>query len=271
MLRKVKRLLYGTYMRIAYILSLIYILFSGKKNKYAEYLKTIKGKHAGQRCFVIGNGPSLTKEDLEKLSGEITFASNRIFNIFHETFWRPTYYMMFDEYVASSNGVIDGVNSFKCDMKFFRQQGYYACHKVKEEKCFIYSYWGKKYLANPQFSKDLSKGVYAIATITYTMIQMARYMGFSEIYLIGMDHKYANEMKKDGTIIKNEGIKSYFGNVTKKVSNTVAASWEMEVVYNYAEKYSRENGFRIYNATRGGYLEVFERVNLDDVLNTRSE
>ncbi len=41
----------------------------------------------------------------------------------------------------------------------------------------------------------------------------------------------------------------------------------MEVAYEYAEKYSREHGFRIYNATRGGYLEVFERVNLNDVLN----
>ena len=48
--------------------------------------------------------------------------------------------------------------------------------------------------------------------------------------------------------------------------NVVASIWRMDIVYEYAEKYSREHGFRIFNATRGGFLEKFERVNLDDVL-----
>ena len=118
----------------------------------------------------------------------------------------------------------------------------------------------------PAFSTDLTKGIYTIATVTYTLIQLARYMGFTEIYLLGVDHKYANEIKKDGTVVKNEGVKSYFGNQQKLENNIVAASWEMELAYQYAEKYSRENGFRIYNATRGGYLEVFERISLEMVL-----
>lgn len=271
MIRKIKNIIYKLYQRIMYVLSLLYLVLSGKQKKYNNYLKSIKDKYKGQRCFVIGNGPSLTKEDLDKLSCEITFASNRIYKIFSETDWRPTYYMMFDEGVAASDGVIDGVNSFECEMKFFRQQGYYVCRKVKSPSCFIHSWWSRKSLDNPQFSEDLSKGIYAIATVTYTMIELARHMGFSEIYLIGVDHKYANERKKDGTIVKNEGVKTYFGNHGKKASQSIAASWEMEIAYNYAEKYSRENGFRIYNATRGGYLEAFERVDLDEVLDVMED
>ena len=37
--------------------------------------------------------------------------------------------------------------------------------------------------------------------------------------------------------------------------------------YEAAESYGKESGkFKIYNATRGGALEVFERVDLDKVV-----
>ena len=42
------------------------------------YLKTLKGIHIGKRCFIIGNGPSLRVEDLEKIKDEYTFAANRM-------------------------------------------------------------------------------------------------------------------------------------------------------------------------------------------------
>ena len=43
-------------------------------------IKVFKNKHDGQRCFIIGNGPSLTAEDLNLLKNEVTFAANRIYN-----------------------------------------------------------------------------------------------------------------------------------------------------------------------------------------------
>ena len=58
-----------------------------------DELKKYKNIHQGQRCFIIGTGPSLTTDDLELLKDEITFGSNRIFEIYSRTDWRPTYYM----------------------------------------------------------------------------------------------------------------------------------------------------------------------------------
>lgn len=267
-LKKIKGVILVLRQHILYALSYAYLVLSGKQKEYNVYLESIKDKYKGRRCFVIGNGPSLTTEDLESLSDEITFASNRIYKIFDNTDWRPTYYMIFDESVAASDGVIENVNKLQCEMKFFRQQGYYVYRHIKEPRCLIHSYWSRKYLDNPDFSEDMSKGIYSIATVTYTMIELARHMGFSEIYLIGVDHKYSTEMKKDGTIVENTGVNTYFGEAKgTKHPKTIGASWEMEIAYNFAEQYSREHGFRVYNATRGGYLEVFERVNLDDILN----
>lgn len=241
---------------------------TGKKKSSYKYLESIKGKYQGKRCFVLGNGPSLMPEDLNRLKGEITFASNRIYKIFDKAEWRPTFFGMLDESVAELEGVIDGINSFECEKKFALQEGYYIFKKFKGDTCFLHGWYERKYLDNPGFSEELTKGVYCIATVTYMLIQIAHYMGFTEIYLLGLDNRYAYSRLRDGTIIRNEGVANYFGEQGMKMPDPQNAvdTWELDIAYNYAEKYSRENGFRIYNATRGGFLEAFERVNLDDLL-----
>lgn len=248
----------------SYWISEVVVRVSGNRRKSKEKLEKLKNKHSGQRCFIIGNGPSLTKEDLELLSNEVTFASNRIFRIFDQTKWRPTYYAVFDDSIASAEDLTQFVNQLRCEAKFVREQGWRSNRKLKDV-CYIHSWHSRKYLKNPCFSKDLTKGIYTIATVTYSMIQIARYMGFSEIYLLGVDHKYRNELKKDGTVVTNEKTKSYFGQEGKHEKSVVAASWEMEEVYRYVENYAKENNFCIYNSTRGGCLEIFERVDLDNL------
>ena len=37
--------------------------------------------HRGQRCFIVGNGPSLNQTDLSLLRGEYTFTTNRAYLI----------------------------------------------------------------------------------------------------------------------------------------------------------------------------------------------
>ena len=58
-------------------------------------IAALKDKYKGKRCFICGNGPSLKAEDLNILSqrGEYTFGMNRIFKIFPQTEWRPSFYM----------------------------------------------------------------------------------------------------------------------------------------------------------------------------------
>lgn len=268
---KIREMVHWRKMDLKYLLNSCQVRGKGLSKHSKDILQSVKGKYEGQRCFVLGNGPSLITEDLDKLKGEITFASNRIYKIFDETEWRPTYFVMFDEGVGLSKGVAENISKIDC-IKFVREQGYFAYKDIAGEVCFIHSRYSRKYLDNPQFSEDLAHYIYSISTVTYTAIQIARWMGFNEIYLLGMDNKYAYSRLRDGTIVRNEGVASYFSDHGQALPNpsTAAATWEMDVVYEYAEKYSRGHGFRIYNATRGGFLEKFERVNLDEVL-TRTE
>ncbi|MBQ9531646.1 MAG: DUF115 domain-containing protein [Eubacterium sp.] len=251
---------------IKYCISNAVTLLNGSYHSSKKYLKLIKNKHKGERCFIVGNGPSLTADDLEMLKNETTFASNRIYSIFDNTSWRPTYYAIFDGSVAEAEGVVDGINSIDCEMRFVRRQGYFKSYKgIKAPVCYVKSYYSRKYLDNPKFSVDASKGVYTIGSVTYAMIQLAFHMGFKEIYLIGMDNRYAFSLLRDGTVVENKNVTSHFA-ADQKRKATPVATWECDIAYEYANKFSKENGFKIYNATRGGYLEYFERINLDDVL-----
>lgn len=254
--------------KILYHLSDFVTIVNGSRLKTNKVLLKYKNKYAGQLCFIIGNGPSLSPKDLTilKEKGIITFASNRIFKIFCDTEWRPDFYAIFDESVADKS-CIEENNRFSCKEKFFRSQGWYRYHRIKDG-LFMHSWNSRKYLDEPHFSSDLTKGIYTIATVTYVHIQLARYMGFTNIYLLGMDNRYKFGMTREGNIFRNENVLSYFGEKEKDESlpKQAPATWEMDVAFNYAEKFSRENGFRIYNATRGGFLEKFERVDFDKIM-----
>lgn len=255
---------------IKYSIGTFLVRAKGLKKQSDVCLLELKNKYKGQRCFILGNGPSLTASDLEKLKNEITFASNGIHKIFSQTSWRPTYYAIFDEGVGAREDVAENAGKLDC-IKFFREQGYLTYRHIGGKNCYIHTWHSRKYLDDPHFSEDLVSGLYSIATVTYTMIQIARWMGFDEIYILGADNKYKFSQLRDGTIVRNEGVCNYFGEEAKEepLPTSAPATWEMDVAYEYADKYSREHGFRIYNATRGGFLEKFERVDLDEVLSKK--
>ncbi len=72
---------------------------------HSPKVRELKDRYRGKRCFLIGNGPSLRIEDLDKLHEhhEITFACNKIYNVFRNTEWRPDFYVMMDVWVLRSD------------------------------------------------------------------------------------------------------------------------------------------------------------------------
>ena len=93
-----------------------------KRNHFDKFegkpLRKLKGIHEGKRCFIIGNGPSLKADDLTMIKDnrEISFAFNRIFHIFSETDWRPTYYISQDEKMLA--GSQKEVRDLEAEIKF---------------------------------------------------------------------------------------------------------------------------------------------------------
>ena len=107
---------------------------------------------------------------------------------------------------------------------------------------------------NAQFSDNAYEIVYDGYSITYSLIEIAVYMGFKEIYLLGCDCSYP------------KGSKSHVVESGFVDKNAVSNPIRMRVGYKCAKDYADSHGIKIYNATRGGELETFERVDLDEVL-----
>lgn len=232
--------------------------------KNAE-LKKFKNRHSGERCFVIATGPSLKMDDLEKLRvhGEWTVSVNRIYLAFGQTKWRPDYYIVSDPYcIGESEKEIKKIsvrNKFVSDMypgfwdKDVPENVYqYHCHF----SCV------KNYL--PAYSEDIEYRIYGCATVTYEAIQLATYMGFREIYLLGVDFDF-KENYKDAS---NHFVKNYYNEESK---TGVFAKEQQLRAYRSAKQYAQNHGIRIYNATRGGKLEVFERVDFDRLFDKEQE
>ena len=118
------------------------------------------------------------------------------------------------------------------------------------------------------FSTDISKQINCRGTVTFTCMQIAAYMGFSEIYLIGVDHNYQKIIDDNGNIVEDKSVNDYFCEKYDEDIKDIAVHnmGNNTRAYIDAKKYCDENKkTTIYNATRGGKLEVFKRVNFDEL------
>ena len=241
-------------------------------------IRRYRNAYSGKRCFIIGNGPSLNASDLDLISNEISFAANTIYKIFPKTKWRPTFYCIQDEKVLRDVARDDQADEMKCcEASFVRL---YSSRIVREEKLHLHNLiyvpiWNllkKNY--TPYFSKRADRLVFDGSMVTYLSIQLAVYMGFSKIYLIGMDHNFPFRINRNGDIEEvDKRIPVHFWEgadenlKTEKIDVHANYHELAENSYKEVARVSEKCGtFKVYNATRGGKLEVFERVNLEDIV-----
>ena len=243
--------------------------FASSEKYDGTKIKAFYNIHRDERCFIIGNGPSLLIEDLKKIQSmhDASFACNMIFNCFDKTVWRPDYYFMID-YIGLREvfGNIDGVDKIKyvsnnCRQIFTRYGSEMDKFKDIVNNINYLNLIFPETLDNFMFSEDCSLYIYMGYTVSYIMIQLAVYMGFKEIFLLGMDHSYS---KFTGT--EDDGKKKDHADFLGKYNlwgNPDTVLDQSTLAYISAKKYADEHGIKIFNATRGGKLEVFPRVDFD--------
>lgn len=236
--------------------------------KYRKALRSLKNIHSGKRCFIIGNGPSLTPKDLNLIKNEYSFAANRIFYMFDKTDWRPTFFCAQDKDVIMDSAKNFDVFLDVCDNIFIiNDSKRFIPKKIKDNTKTIF-FCAKYVSAHKErlFSSNISDYISGGGTVTYASIQIAAYMGFKEIYLLGVDHNYASDSFNNGTISMDDIRKSYFEGMPEGIKLTKPNPDNATISYLRAKEYCQANGIKIMNATRGGKLEVFPRVALEDIL-----
>lgn len=240
----------------------------GKFYEGYERLDSYRGKYSGQRCFILAAAPSLRIEDAERLSNEKTFVLNSFFKLYDRTTFRPTFYVELDpdgEEVYYGEGDFNpGQFAKECafinDVVKKRKRGY---------KNTVYlpvnwlDHWVSLYRPgynpgkNLKHSRDMLWGTYDQWSVTGNTIELAAYMGFSEIYLLGIDNDYNPNVK----YATGEAVSKDFN----KMDNVKWVHDAMASAYAFLDKETKRYGVHVYNASRGGKLEEFDRVNFDSI------
>ena len=220
-----------------------------------ERIRKFKDIHKGESVFIVATGPSLKIEDLERIkkAGYSCISMNGIYEVFSDTEWRPDYYVASDalriEQIEKQD--VDILDNLKC----FFSNNYIGCPKLRErKKSYFFSL--RQDINNIKFSDDFSQEVCSGKTVAYACMQLAAYMGFKTIFLLGFDHWSSNS-------------EVHFYDDEKEASYMKFYTYEKQIVeaaYECAHSYMKKNNILIYNVTRGGGLEVFQRKNLDDLL-----
>jgi hypothetical protein len=229
----------------------------------SDEIREFRDLHRGQRCFILGGGPSLKDLDPSFMKDEFTFGVNGVFLIYDWLGFEPTYYAVEDFLVYEDrfHDIKSRVNRSTC---LFPAQ--FDCHGFRRPN---HHYYNALYefgeTANwPRFSFDPSRWAWIGGTVTYVCMQLAYYMGFEEVYLVGMDHDYSkpSHVVTEGNDWTSHGDDpnhfhpDYFGDGYRWHDPQTD---RMERAYEAARRSFEAGGRKIFNATVGGKLEVFER------------
>lgn len=244
------------------------------KHRDAPRLRALKDIHAGaSRCFIIGNGPSINGMDLSRLRHEITFGVNGIYLNFPQMGFKPSYYVVEDNLVAEDRG--PEINRLHGMTKFFALRLAY-CLRRDQETIFLNhnpdgNPWKPMHLKHRlknRFSPDASLATFGGNTVLYTCLQLAFHFGIRQVYLIGCDHnlvvpeEYKGRDAGENFVIEstaddvNHFHPAYFGKGCRWHNPKLPM---IEESFKTAKKFFEIHGGKIFNATKGGRLEVFER------------
>ncbi len=256
---------------------------------YEPKNKELKNIHLGKRAFIIGNGPSILKQDLTLLKNEVTFVLNDFFlhPQLHEI--NPTYlcscdpflivpkrrlrwYRLHEKYDTTKITMLFKKSAEKIDKKY----GLFKKHKVyylRAASMLLPPLSSIKYCPT-DITMPLSGHFLVMIDIA---LMSAYYMGIKEVYLLGFD----------GQLIKSFKDYLYYDFYGKHPLMTVEESRRDYKFYlSGAYKRSRTNlhdqtiacikrtfakrGMKIYNATynKGNFIG-FDYINYEDIISKK--
>jgi hypothetical protein len=216
-------------------------------------LAALKDIHRGQRCFIIGNGPSLKQTDLSRLRNEFTFGMNRIYLMFPELGFTSRYY------VSTNNLVIEQCAADIHDLTMPKFLAWHARRFVTPtpDTIFLHTTY-----TGPKFAQDAAERLWEGATVTYVTLQLAYHMGFDQVILIGVDHSFTTQGKPNSTVTSqgddpNHFHPGYFGKGFRWQLPDLETS---ERSYHLARQAYEAAGRSVLDATVGGKLTVFPKI-----------
>ncbi|PLY03575.1 MAG: hypothetical protein C0623_00735 [Desulfuromonas sp.] len=265
-----------------YILSVHAWLLDRLSDPILAANKIFCDQHKGERCFILGSGPSIKEQDLTRLSGELVMTQNHFHahddiktinpsyhvNVpmyqpaeYHDD-WRQWLTGM-NERLPTSTTLFFGKNT-KCmvdELGLFQGRSYY----IKT---------GGSFVTRRTAPVDLTRTIMPVPTVLTQCLAIAIYMGFSEIVLTGFDLDQIFLKMQDRSKVRFYGLSPITDNEAEETAEKEAAQYGKEWFYWWMiwqqcfllKDVAEKKGIRVVNATRGGLLNVFPRKIFEDMV-----
>lgn len=221
-------------------------------------LSSLKDRHLAERAILVANGPSLNRMSLDFLRREVVIGVNKIFLGLKQFRFYPRYYVAVNRKVIEQS--TDQINGLNC-VKFVSAQS----ADCLPESALTYHVETQDPPA--RFCRDIAKGLHEGWTVTYAALQIAHFLGFKEVVIIGMDHRYEysgapNEARRLDGPDPNHFSPDYFGGGQTWDNPDLAHSEES---YRIARAEFEKDGRRILDATLDGACTIFEKADYRQV------
>lgn len=233
--------------------------YLGSERESRHRLQAMKDSRRGERCFILGNGPSLNRTDLSLLAEEVTFGLNRIYLKFEEIGYSTDYLVCVNEHVLEQ--FADDFRAVESTRVFGLLAG---AHFQQQPNLLLVPT-----VKRPGFSLDPTRGgLHEGDTVTFVALQLAYWLGFERVVLVGVDHRFstsgpAHELVTSTGADPNHFDPNYFGTGVTWQLPDLAGS---ERSYELARRVFEADGRSIVDATVDGELRVFPKVSLEQAV-----
>lgn len=243
-----------------------------------------ENKYGGKRCFIVANGPSLNTQNLELIKDEYTFGVNNLMITEKYDQLLPKFYTI-------------------VDYKFFHDEYKVLTDNLKKlatkehKPICIFPVIHKKYIERNGLDKDLeiiwiahdiNRGkkirkdirLSQLIPFSYNVANVALFtalsMGFTEIYLLGVDmtgvlHTYNEEYEFSdaGHFFKSDlHLAEYESKKFQSFKNESMLKLYLGTFYCFRQafEYANRRGVKIINLTSSGALDVFPLGKYEDIV-----
>ncbi len=238
-------------------------------------------RHADEVAFIMGNGPSLRETPLKLLDDQIVFGGNAGYLIYDRVQWRHRYMTFADtKFITRCSTKIRQLAAENPGMDVFLPAWVQHWEKggvaeateryvprggnVHHYRPLIHS---DIHLPFSAVSNNMNAGLVRPFTVTINMIEMAVWMGFKMIVLVGCDTSYGSSpAAARGT--SRDTSTTHFSSDYPVGPSGLGDPRTDRMHWHYAQAHRAFNayGVTIVNSTVGGELEVFPRIALEAVI-----
>jgi hypothetical protein len=228
-------------------------------------VEAYRNSHLDERCFIIGNGPSLRQTALSRLKGEFTFGLNRIYLMFPELGFTTSCLVVVNELVLAQSAAEMMALTLPKFITWRARRYTPSWRGFNQDPSLMYL--DTDFTGSENFSGEATRRLFEGFTVTYAAMQLAFFMGFQEAILVGVDHNYVTQGKPNQAVISpgddpNHFAPNYFGKGFKWQLPDLEGS---ERSYRMAKQAYEVAGRRLIDATVGGKLTIFPKVDYNSL------